>query len=320
MYKGKHRRAGPGSRSGPGAERSRSAPQRSGPGKGAAAAHSGTKQERGTRRSRPVAATAPAPAPAATPTPARSERSGTLWYYGVHPILAALANPKRRCLRLLLAREADRTVGQRLRTLAGRRPDCPAPQQVEREVIDRLLPRGAVHQGVAAELEALPELDLDELCRRLEGVAQGRVVVLDQVTDPHNVGAVLRSAAAFGAAAVVLPERHAPGATGALAKAAAGAVEKVPLIRVVNLARALESLKRAGFWCVGFDADATTALPEADLTGKVAIILGAEGEGLRRLTRENCDLLVRIPIAKGMESLNVSNAAAIALYELARRG
>jgi 23S rRNA (guanosine2251-2'-O)-methyltransferase len=195
----------------------------------------------------------------------------------------------------------------------------PQVEIMARDALDRLLPRGAVHQGVCALVEGLDDTDIDDICRAVEGQSAARLVVLDQVTDPHNVGAVLRSAAAFGAAAVIIQERNAPGTTGVLAKAASGALERVPLVRVVNLVRALDQLKKAGIWCVGLDADATTSISDADLSGKIAIVLGAEGEGLRRLTREHCDLMVRIPLAKGMESLNVSNAAAVALYELARR-
>jgi 23S rRNA (guanosine2251-2'-O)-methyltransferase len=219
-----------------------------------------------------------------------------------------------------LTAETEASLGGRLETLADRRPlGLRQAEIVTREALERVVPRGAVHQGVAIHVDGLEDTDIEDICRATEDQSNARIVVLDQVTDPHNVGAVLRSAAAFAAAAVVLPERHSPAAQGTLAKAASGAMESVPLVRVVNLSRALDRLKQAGFWCVGLDGTAHQAINEADLSGKIALVLGAEGEGLRRLTREHCDLMVRIPIAKGMESLNVSNAAAVALYELIRR-
>ena len=245
-------------------------------------------------------------------------RGRGVWLYGVHPVLAALANPSRRAYRVVISGEAETTLAPRIATLSQGHSGLPRPEILPRDALERLLPRGAVHQGIAAQLDALEELDIDDIIRATEGLDSARVVVLDQVTDPHNVGAIIRSAAAFSTAAVVMPERNSPPSTGTLAKAASGAIERVPLVRVVNLSRALDQLKNAGFWCVGLDAAATTALHAADLSGKVAVVLGAEGEGLRRLTREHCDLMVRIPIGRGMESLNVSNAAAIALYELAR--
>jgi 23S rRNA (guanosine2251-2'-O)-methyltransferase len=253
--------------------------------------------------------------------PQQHQPSGrSMWLYGIHPVLAALANPRRRAVRILMTSDAESTIGARLEVLAQSHPaGLPQPEILARDTIERVLPRGAVHQGVAAQVQGLDDTDIEDICRATEGQDAARVVILDQVTDPHNVGAVIRSAAAFGAAAVILPERNSPGDGGVLAKAASGALERVPLVRVVNLARALDRLKQAGFWCVGLDADASTPINEADLTGKVALVLGAEGEGLRRLTREHCDLMVRIPISKGLESLNVSNAAAITLYELARR-
>ena len=245
---------------------------------------------------------------------------GKVWLYGIHPVLAALANPRRKILQIAIQREVDAQLGPRLETLAEAHPlGLPDAEILDREQLDRMLPRGAVHQGLAALVQGLDDPDLDDIIRATEGQDAARVVVLDQVTDPHNVGAILRSCAGFGVAAVICPERHSPGATAVMAKAASGALERVPFVRVVNLARALEHLKKAGYWCVGLAGEAQTQLHEADMTGKIALIVGAEGEGLRRLTRENCDLLVRIPIDKGVESLNVSNAAAIALYELQRR-
>ncbi len=182
-----------------------------------------------------------------------------------------------------------------------------------------MLPPGAVHQGAALLSEPLTDVALEDVLDRAAEAEKSVVLVLDQVTDPQNVGAILRSAAAFGADAVLVPDRHAPPETGALVKAASGAVEIVPLVRVINLARALEELKKAGFWIAGLDGQAPQTLAAADMTGKVALVLGAEGEGLRRLTRDHCDILVRLPISERMESLNVSAAAAVALYELARK-
>jgi 23S rRNA (guanosine2251-2'-O)-methyltransferase len=252
------------------------------------------------------------------PVPADPSRGRGVWLYGIHPVLAALANPARRVHRVVITGESETTLAPRIAALSQGHSGLPRAEILPRDALERLLPRGAVHQGIAAQLEGLEELDIEDIIRATDGQDSARVVVLDQVTDPHNVGAILRSAAAFGTAAVVMPERNSPPSTGTLAKAASGAIERVPLVRVVNLARTLDRLKNAGFWCVGLDATATTALHAADLSGKVAVVLGAEGEGLRRLTREHCDLMVRIPIGRGMESLNVSNAAAIALYELAR--
>jgi 23S rRNA (guanosine2251-2'-O)-methyltransferase len=241
------------------------------------------------------------------------------WLYGAHAVLAALANPLRRCHRLVMTANARAAWANRLRQAIaaadGRRPQA---ELANRADLDRLLPPGAVHQGIALLADPLPSVTLEDACERAAAEDSARMVVLDQATDPHNIGAVLRSAAAFGARAVVVPDRHVPEVTGALAKAASGAIETVPLVRVVNLARTLAILKESGFWCVGLDAEATTTLADAKLSGKIALVLGSEGEGLRRLTRETCDFLVRIPIAEGVGSLNLSNAAAIALYEMIR--
>ena len=234
-----------------------------------------------------------------------------MWLHGLHAVAAALANPARRLKRLLLTEEAHTALRTRLAP-----PWRIAPEKMDRARIAALLPEDSVHQGAALLAEALPSLDLD---RALDH-GTGPVLVLDQVTDPRNVGAILRSAAAFGAAAIVMQDRHAPPETGALARAASGALEIVPVVREVNLSRALDALKKAGLWVVGLDGAAPTTLAQAGLGGRrVALVLGAEGEGMRRLTREHCDELARLPIAPEMESLNVSAAAAVALYELARK-
>ena len=196
----------------------------------------------------------------------------------------------------------------------------PPVETLARKALEMLLPADTVHQGFVARARPLPDLDLESLLEAIAANEETLLVVLDQASDPRNVGAVLRSSQAFAAASVLVQDRHAPEETGALAKAASGALEAVPLIRCVNLARAMRTLKDHDFHCVGLAGEATLDLAQARLTGRLALILGAEGSGLRRLVRETCDELARIPIAPGADSLNLSAAAAVALYECRRGG
>ena len=186
--------------------------------------------------------------------------------------------------------------------------------------LGRLVPQDAPHQGIVIEVDPLPDIWLADLLEETANAAPNRpLVVLDQVTDPHNVGAVLRSAAAFDAIGLVTQDRHAPPESGALARAASGALETVPWVRVVNLARALEEIGEAGFWRIGLTGHTDRTLAQAIGTARVALVLGAEGEGMRQNTEAHCDVLARLPISPKVESLNVSNAAAIALYAAAVR-
>jgi 23S rRNA (guanosine2251-2'-O)-methyltransferase len=228
------------------------------------------------------------------------------WLYGVHAVLAALGNPERMIRRFLATSNGAEHLPAQLAV---------TPDLISAKELEARLPRDAVHQGLAVLAEPLPAPGLDEVCAP-EGPSL--VVALDQVTDPHNVGAILRSASAFGARAVILTERHAPSAIGTLAKAASGALEHVPLLRIVNLARGLDELKELGYEVFGLAEEGPLTLDEADPGPRAALVLGAEGTGLRRLTRERCDRLVRLP-TQGVGSLNVSNAAAVALYALATR-
>jgi 23S rRNA (guanosine2251-2'-O)-methyltransferase len=241
--------------------------------------------------------------------PARPVRSEN-WLYGIHAVQAALANPRRKLGRLLLTRRAAELIGEE-------RPDHVRVEILEMEAIGKFLPPGAVHQGAALEAAPLPAADLDAL---LDRPVSGRrvVLVLDQLSDPHNVGAILRSAAAFGVTAVLVQDRHAPPQSGALAKAASGALDLVPYVEVVNIARALDQLAERGFWRIAMAGDGAQPLAEAIPQGDVALVLGSEGDGIRRLVREHCEAAAFIPMPGDMESLNVSNAAAIALYELTR--
>ena len=224
-------------------------------------------------------------------------------FWGRHAVSAALDNPQRKIVRAWATREAAASL--------------PFPKELAVTLADvadlgRLVPHDAPHQGVVIETEPLEEIWLEDILH--QAPERAVLLVLDQVTDPHNVGAILRSAAAFGAIGIVTQDRHSPPESGVVAKAASGALERVPWVRVVNLARALEEIGEAGFWRIGLAGDADTDLKDALGSQSVALVLGAEGPGLRLNTREHCDALARLPIGEAVESLNVSNAAAIALY------
>lgn len=251
----------------------------------------------------------------------KSDRPGhgapsSAFLYGVHAVSAALLNPKRVHQRLLCTTNGYEAIEEACREALENGLRVPEVTYVEGEDIARLLPRDAVHQGVLLDAQPLEEVFLADIL--ISAAEDAKIIVLDQVTDPHNVGAILRSAAAFGAVAVVAQKLNAPDITGTLAKAASGAVEHVPLVREVNLSRALEQMKEAGFTCLGLAEKGKRTLAEARAEGRVAFVLGAEGEGLRRLVSETCDELVRLPTGGAIGSLNVSNAAAVALYEMAR--
>ena len=251
------------------------------------------------------------PQPKTPPRPRRPAPTKGLWLYGRHAVEAALANPRRSCHRLLATAEALARLGPRMR-----RPGVEVAV-VERAAIERVVGAGAVHQGLALSVAPLPGLDLRQTCAPEPG--RNVVLALDQINDPHNLGAILRSAAAFAVRAVVMPERRSAEQGGAVAKAASGALDTVPVVEVVNLARALDELAALGYWRVALDAAAEAtvdAVPEVD---DLVLVLGAEGTGVRRLVAEHCDFAARLPIAPAMDSLNVSVAAGIALYALAHR-
>ncbi len=227
-------------------------------------------------------------------------------FWGKHAVAAALDNPERRVVKAWATREAAGFMQ--------------FPKDVPVTLADvadlgRLVPGDAPHQGIVIEVEPLEDIWLDEI---IAGASErSTLLVLDQVTDPHNVGAILRSAAAFGALGIVTQDRHSPPESGALAKAASGALETVRWARVVNLARALDDIAAAGFWRIGLAGDAELEIGQALGSARVALVLGAEGPGLRPNSREHCDALARLPITSAIESLNVSNAAAVALYAAA---
>ena len=234
---------------------------------------------------------------------------GGLKFWGRHAVEAALDNPNRVIKKISITREALATLEI---------PDDIAVVICDVADLGRVIPRDAPHQGMVADVDPLPDIWLGEI---LDQQSDRPLLLLDQVTDPHNVGAILRSAAAFDAAAIITQDRHAPPESGVVAKSASGALETVPWIRVVNLSRALDEIAEAGYWRIGLDGDSNDELESAMGTGKLALVMGAEGEGLRQNVAAHCDALARLPMSPRMESLNVSNAAAIALYaEYTRKG
>lgn len=244
------------------------------------------------------------------PRNAAGQKSSYPRLYGRHAVFAALDNPERVFRKLHITYDVAKEIVI---------PKGLAVQYGDASDLGRLVPADAPHQGIVLEVEPLDNPWLGDILNAGEGNRRP-LVILDQVTDPHNVGAILRSAAAFGALAIVTQDRHAPNESGALAKAASGALETVPWTRVVNLARAIDEIGEAGFWRIGLDGTAPATLEAALGETRPALVLGAEGEGLRANTAEHCDERARLPITGAMESLNVSNAAAIALYAVARRG
>ena len=241
---------------------------------------------------------------------AKSKGDKEILLYGRHPVTMALQNPRRQIREILAVKGAVDGLSVP--------PKIPV-RIVGREQIEALVGREAVHQGLVARCMPSAGVRLDDILTELGETAAGVVLLLDQVTDPHNIGAILRSAAAFGALAVIVPEAGAPDETGVLAKSASGALEVVPLVRVANLARAMARLKEAGFWCIGMDGHATGVIGDQKLPARAAFVMGSEGDGMRRLTAESCDFVTKLPMSPAIESLNVSNAAAITLYEYRRQ-
>lgn len=235
--------------------------------------------------------------------------SGQVRLWGKHAVEAALKNPERSHHKLWATRES---IG----TLDGELPENFPVEYAQAADMGRLVSKDTPHQGLVLECAPLDDVHLDDVLAASEGRP---IVILDQVTDPHNVGAILRSAAAFGAAAIVTQDRHAPPESGVVAKSASGALETVPWVRVVNLARALEQMAEAGYWRIGMTGDADATLAEALPETPVALVMGAEGDGMRHNIAGHCDALAKLPISNTIESLNVSNAAAVALYAIATR-
>tara|TARA_B100001750_G_scaffold244287_1_gene261280 strand:+ start:1150 stop:1890 length:741 start_codon:yes stop_codon:yes gene_type:complete len=242
----------------------------------------------------------------------KSQIKNTEWLWGLHAVRAAWNNPDRVIHSLLVT---DKTAKMPSEWDMPKGCSRPKADQVDRRVIDKRLPQGAVHQGVAVQCSPMEETFLSDIIIKSTTRDTMMLVMLDQVTDPHNVGAILRSACAFGADAMIVQSRHAPEMTGTMAKAACGAVEYVPIIREVNLSRAIEQLQENGFTVIGLDeaGDSIKSLPHYD---KVCLVMGAEGPGLRQKIKENCSSLLRLPTGGPVPTLNVSNAAAVAFYAL----
>ncbi|WP_262695974.1 23S rRNA (guanosine(2251)-2'-O)-methyltransferase RlmB [Kordiimonas aquimaris] len=236
-------------------------------------------------------------------------RKDSYLLYGRNSVEAALANPERECLRLFATKKA-------LTNLSGIKSvhNTPTHEINDTQAFEHIIPSDSPHQGIFLETRPLPGCAIEDLIPISE--EKNIILMLDQVTDPHNVGACLRSAAAFGARAVITQDRNSPGESGVLARASAGGLETVPWVRAANLSQALDTLRSMGYWHIGLDGNTDMAIKDADIGNNVVVVMGSEGSGLRPLVRKNCDLITKIPMSGKVESLNVSNAAAIALYQL----
>jgi len=230
--------------------------------------------------------------------------------YGRHAVISALKNPKRQIKKLLISAENREEI-------EGLNLNIPYTT-IDKKEFAKILSQDAVHQGFALYCNRLETYDIEDLIALAENKQRCHILILDQVTDPQNIGAIIRSCAAFETLGLVVQDKNSPLESGAMDKAAAGTIEFVPIARVTNLSRAIEKLKNADFWVMGMDGYAETTIDKINKSGKIAIVMGSEGKGMRRLVQENCDSSVKLPISPNVESLNVSTAAAIALYELSK--
>lgn len=232
--------------------------------------------------------------------------------YGRHPVMAAIGNPHRNIIKLYCCKENSEEIKKAL----NQNKRNISMSIIDKKDLDKMLPKDSVHQGFAAQCQELENFTLDEICRLADEKTNCHILILDQVTDPQNIGAIIRSCVAFDTMALILQDKNSPTESGAMAKASAGMIEQLPICRVTNLSRAINQLKDSGFWVIGMNGYATTYIDGINKNGKIAIIMGSEGKGMRRLIEENCDLTVKLPISPKVESLNVSTAAAITLYEI----
>ena len=242
----------------------------------------------------------------------KSINSSSVLIFGKHPVMSAIRNPKRKCYNLY----STQIIGQEIQEilLDSKIPfHSRSPQE-----LSWMLPEGSNHQNIILEAAPLRSIDLEDILAEAENKTNSCLLILDQITDPHNIGAIIRSAAAFSADAVILLDHNSPKENNTIIKCAAGACEVVPMVHVNNLANCIRTLKKQGYWIIGLDGHTDLELNSSIFSAKIAFILGAEGDGMRKLTKENCDYIAKIPISRELESLNVSNAAAIALYEFAR--
>ncbi len=246
----------------------------------------------------------------------QKSKSPFVYLYGRHPVTAAIGNSKRQITSLYTTKENFDELNDLCRKNSR---NTAMIKVVDRKEIDKLLPPDAVHQGFAAAVKELEAYSLEEICALAEEQSNCHILILDQVTDPQNIGAIIRSCVAFDTLALIVQDKNSPTESGAMAKASAGMIEHLPIVRVTNLARAIDYLKKSGFWIIGMDGYAKTTIDKMNTSGKIAVIMGSEGKGMRRLIEESCDDTVRLPISEKVESLNVATAAAITLYELNKR-